>query len=91
MFQLFHSYVAVRIFILQVFYLDDAYVFTYVASVCSKCFICFRLMSHSSVSCCKCFRGIFRKLWGMARALGEGAWRAEGWQMGRNARLGSRR
>jgi hypothetical protein len=27
----------------------------YVASVCSKCFICFRLMLHSSISCCKCF------------------------------------
>jgi hypothetical protein len=28
---------------------------TYIASVCSKCSICFRLMLHSSVSCCKCF------------------------------------
>jgi hypothetical protein len=28
---------------------------------------------------------------GTARALGKGAWRAEGWQMGRKARLGSRR
>jgi energy-converting hydrogenase Eha subunit C len=29
---------------LQVFYLDIAYVFTHVESVCSKCFICFRCM-----------------------------------------------
>ena len=28
---------------------------THVAIVCSKCFICFRRMLHSSVSCCKCF------------------------------------
>jgi hypothetical protein len=27
---------------------------TYVVNVCSKCFICFRRMLHSSVSCCKC-------------------------------------
>jgi hypothetical protein len=28
---------------------------TYVASVCSRCFICFRRMLHSSVSCCTRF------------------------------------
>jgi hypothetical protein len=28
---------------------------THVVSVCSKCFICFRHMLHSSVLCCKCF------------------------------------
>jgi hypothetical protein len=28
---------------------------THVASICFKCFMCFRHMLHSSVSCCKCF------------------------------------
>jgi hypothetical protein len=28
---------------------------TYVVSVCSRCFICFRRMLYSSVSCCMCF------------------------------------
>jgi hypothetical protein len=27
---------------------------THVANICSKCFICFKCMLHSSVSCCKC-------------------------------------
>jgi hypothetical protein len=27
---------------------------THVANVCLKCFICFKCMLHSSVSCCKC-------------------------------------
>jgi hypothetical protein len=32
---------------LQMFYLD-------IASVCSKCFFCFRRILHLTVSCCKC-------------------------------------
>ena len=47
---------------LQVFYLNATYVsHTHVASVCSKCFICFRRMLHLSVSC---FRDMFRESWG---------------------------
>jgi hypothetical protein len=71
---------------LQVFYLDVAsckcfiwmlHMFhTHVSSVYSKCFICFRRMLHPSVSY---FR--HRESWGMDRASGDGAQRAEasGW------------
>ena len=48
---------------------------THVASVCSKYFICFRRMLHSSVSCYKCFHvsEICSESHGsIARALGEG-------------------
>jgi hypothetical protein len=47
---------------------------TYVASVCSKYFICFKLMLHSSVSCysVSCFRGMFRESWGTMWVMGEG-------------------
>ena len=66
-FQLFHSYVAVSIFMLQVFYLFQTLVasvliwmlhmfHTYVARVCFKSFICFSLMLQQVFSCCKlCF------------------------------------
>jgi hypothetical protein len=44
---------------------------THVASVRSKCFICFRRMLHSSVSCCI---GLFRESWGHGpSARGRGA------------------
>jgi hypothetical protein len=77
----FQTYVAATILseccicfihVLQVFYLDVAYVsytcckcfiwmfymfHTYVATVCFKCCICVRHMLHQSVSCYKCFIG----------------------------------
>ena len=49
MFQLFYSYVAVSIFMLQVFYLDVAY-------VSHICFVCFYLdVAYILHICCKCF------------------------------------
>ena len=57
---------------LQVFYLDVAYVshtfckcsistlhmfHTYIIKVCFRCFVCVRRMLHPNVSCCKCFSG----------------------------------
>jgi hypothetical protein len=57
-FQLFQSYVAIGVFMLQpaIVFIWMLHMFhRYVASVYSKCFICFRLVLHSSVSCCKCF------------------------------------
>jgi hypothetical protein len=56
------------------------------------------IVSSASDLCCihefhvanvSCFRCMFIESWGMARALGEGAWRDRGWQMGRTTRLGS--
>jgi hypothetical protein len=41
-------------FMLQLFYLDVAYVLHTCCKRCSKYFICFECMLHSSVSCCKC-------------------------------------
>jgi hypothetical protein len=58
MFEIFQSYVAMGVFMLQlaIVFIWMLYMFhRYVASVCFKCFICFRLVLHSSVSCCKCF------------------------------------
>jgi hypothetical protein len=52
-------------------------------SVCSKCFICFRRMLHSNVSCCKCF--VFQTY--VQRLIG--ARRAEGRRMGHATCLGS--
>jgi hypothetical protein len=54
MFQLFQSYVAISVFILQdASVLSGCYicVHIHVASVYSKCFICFKCMLHPSVSC----------------------------------------
>jgi hypothetical protein len=62
----------------------------YVASVCSKCYICFRLMLHSNVSCFTCFRVsevCSKSHGGTAWALGEEARRAGGRQMRRTAPL----
>ena len=77
MFEMFQSYVAISVFMLQV------------ASVLSGCCICFKHMlqvyvpnvSSASDLCCiqvfyvvsvSCFGGMFRESWGMARAPGKG-------------------
>ena len=56
---------------------------TYVASVCSKCFIRFKWMLHSNISCCMCFIlfGELTHAWsdgGTAWAPENGPWRARG-------------
>ena len=48
MLHMFHTCVKCFIWMLHMFH-------THVASVCSKYFICFKRMLHSSVSCCKYF------------------------------------
>jgi hypothetical protein len=58
MVHVFHTYcIAVSVFMLQIAsVLSKCYLcFTHVSRVCSKYFICFRHMLHSSVSC---FRGV---------------------------------
>jgi hypothetical protein len=82
-FQLFQSYVAVRVFMLQVvsvlsgcckcFIWMLPMFHIHVSSVCSKYFICFRCMLYSSALC---FIGVFRESWSMARAPGDQARRA---------------
>ena len=54
MFPLFQSYVAVSVFHVAIVLSGRCICFTHVASVCPKCFICFKCMLYSSVSCCKC-------------------------------------
>ena len=62
---------------------------TYVASVCSKCFIRFKQMLHSNVSCCMCFI-LFGELThagsdgGTAWAPKNGPRRAGGWRSWRD-------
>jgi poly(3-hydroxybutyrate) depolymerase len=52
---MFQSYVAVSVFHVAFVFIWMLHMFyTYVASVCPKCFICFKCMLHLSVSCCKC-------------------------------------
>jgi len=56
MFHLFQSSVAASVFMLQVAsVLFGCWFHTYVVSVSSICFICFKRMLHSSVSCCTSF------------------------------------
>ena len=64
---------------------------THVVSICFKCFICFKRMFRSSVSCCKCFvfQWCSESYGGMARAPGEGARRAGCRRMWHGTRLGS--
>jgi hypothetical protein len=77
-FQIFHLFdlLLQQMFLcckLQVFYLDVAYFHTYVTSLCYRCFIYFRHMLHSSVSCClesQGERGVMvarHGCWGMGR------------------------
>jgi hypothetical protein len=77
MFQLFHSYIAVSIFMLQVFYLNVAYVFThmlqvYVSNISfASDLYCIQMFHIASVSC---FRCIFSESWGHClSAVGRGA------------------
>jgi hypothetical protein len=70
MFQLFHYYVALSIFMLRVFYFDVAYV-SY--KVCKYMFQMFHM--HLSVSCCKCFMfqryiHFFKESWGHGPNIG---------------------
>jgi hypothetical protein len=62
---------------------------THVASVCSECFICFRLMLHLSVSCCKCFKRYVQGVMGHGPGAKEGAQRSGGQWIGRTVHLGS--
>jgi hypothetical protein len=58
MFYLFQSSVAASVFMLQVVSVLSGCCIcfhTYVASVCSTCFIYFRRILHTSVSCYTCF------------------------------------
>jgi hypothetical protein len=54
-FELFQSYVVVSVVLCCNYFIWMFHMFhTHIASVCPKCFICFKCMLHSSVSCCKC-------------------------------------
>jgi hypothetical protein len=80
------SYVVVSVFMLQVVNILSGYCIclTRVSSVGSKCYICFKRMLHSSVSC---FIGVFKDHGGTARTPGGLAWQARCERSGHVARL----
>jgi hypothetical protein len=75
MFHLFQSSVAVSVMLQVASVVTGCCIcfHTCVATVCSRCFICFRRMLHSNVLCCTCFI-VFGELGG----IGEWWWHGTG-------------